>query len=508
MAPGRKKTRVTKRPPQMPDLPHMTVDSLKRRLRTYSLSTAGLKQTLVNRLTAHLDSQRTRSSGERAGERSDRQRDHSPGQHRAGQRLRSAQQLSHSGEHRDSRPGDHQHDGSPAEHSDSQSRNPRDNRHNRPESRQRDQSNNNHRSRHRTRHARPNERQRELPPNPRENHRERNHSNSRQSLTSSTRRRLSTSHSHRRSRSGSSNSSYLSRSRERSRSPICREHHRRHARRRARRQRRPSTTGSSSGSSSDRSSSSRSTSCSSSNTDSRRRRHRRARRKRTSSTKQNNLVACGPPLSEKLTKKIKKGEYVPFDKLLLPPGHPYPPDHKPRRKQPKRVVNSCSSWLEAWNRYAIVRIAAKPKIALQMVQYQTLMCMAFQKYPVEACVEYDRCFRLQASEDKQILWDKYKEDVFVWCFSPKPTTGNPQGPHASAGEPRDSFRHKTILSRLGPAAEYVTHTAAGDEICLRFNLPRGCTKPPATCKYKHICNRTNCGGNHPSCKCPRKTRST
>ena len=113
--------------------------------------------------------------------------------------------------------------------------------------------------------------------------------------------------------------------------------------------------------------------------------------------------------------------------------------------------------------------------------------MAFERYPHEACVEYDSCFRQQASKDKQLRWDKYKEDIFVWCFSPKPA-GNAQGPHASAWEPRHSFRPRSILSHLGPAAaDQASHTATGDEICIRFNLPRGCTRG-AGCKYKHVCN--------------------
>ena len=131
------------------------------------------------------------------------------------------------------------------------------------------------------------------------------------------------------------------------------------------------------------------------------RRNRKSKRKSTKSkgkarhsAKQHPTVAGCPPPSRKLVDKIRKGEYVPFHKLLLPPGHPYPLEtNKSRRKQPKRVMNSLSLWLEAWNRFTGVLIAHKPEKALELAQYQTLLCMAFERYPHEACVEYDSCFR-------------------------------------------------------------------------------------------------------------------
>ena len=43
-----------------------------------------------------------------------------------------------------------------------------------------------------------------------------------------------------------------------------------------------------------------------------------------------------------------------------------------------------------------------------MLKYQTLITMAFQDYPVEACIEYDRTFRQLAAKDKNVPWDKYK----------------------------------------------------------------------------------------------------
>ena len=90
-----------------------------------------------------------------------------------------------------------------------------------------------------------------------------------------------------------------------------------------------------------------------------------------------------------------------------------------------------------------------------MIKYQTLITTAFQDYPAEACIEYDRRFRQLAAKDKKVPWDKYKEDIFVWCFSPKPTSTG----WVNATETHNYLHYSkpAILSRLGPATDTVTH---------------------------------------------------
>ena len=55
---------------------------------------------------------------------------------------------------------------------------------------------------------------------------------------------------------------------------------------------------------------------------------------------------------------------------------------------------------------------------------QTLITTTFRNYPAETCIDYDRRFRQLAAKNKTLAWDKYKEDVFVWCFSPKSSNAN------------------------------------------------------------------------------------
>ena len=105
-----------------------------------------------------------------------------------------------------------------------------------------------------------------------------------------------------------------------------------------------------------------------------------------------------------------------------------------------------------------------------MRKYQTLITTAFQDYPAKACIEYDCRFRQLAAKDKRILWDKYKEDIFVWCFSPQPaSTGL-----GNATETRNYFHYSTplILSHFGLATDTIIHTSTRAKKCICFNTTR------------------------------------
>ena len=54
-----------------------------------------------------------------------------------------------------------------------------------------------------------------------------------------------------------------------------------------------------------------------------------------------------------------------------------------------------------------------------MLEYQKLITAAFQDYPVEACIEYDRCFRQLAVKDRKSPGISTKTETYLFCFSPK-----------------------------------------------------------------------------------------
>ena len=260
---------------------------------------------------------------------------------------------------------------------------------------------------------------------------------------------------------------------------------------------------SSSRSTSDHSRSSRSTTGSSRS----RSRHRRSRRRRKyrhshqrrrywSDAASASPVSCAPPMPSKLRRKIRRGEYVEFKKLLLPINTPPLLQPITKRKHTHKEAKRTMTDLEAWNRFLCCHLSYFPTTALEMAKYQTLLVMLFAHHPPQQCLEYDRLFCQTAAQDTSLRWDTIKEDIYVWAITKK----------------GQSFRDKsTIMSRLGPPVpgnasstnhnppNRETHNKHGKEICKCYNLGR-CTLGDE-CVFAHSCWQPGCHEVHPGRGC-------
>lgn len=226
-----------------------------------------------------------------------------------------------------------------------------------------------------------------------------------------------------------------------------------------------------------------------------RKRRRQHRSSRCITWTESASVACAPPIGKTLRRKIRKGEFINFDKLLLDPQKPPPLQNPKQSKSVKttRQVADLSSWLEAWNRYLCTRVACHPAMALELVKYQTLIIMFFSRHYPQQVVEYDKLFRQAAALDQTIRWDSIKEDIYVWALTQ-----------------RSNFR--PISARLGPppgegpatraTSDKASHTSAGKEICKRYNIGK-CIRGEE-CVYAHVCWHPGCQGQHPGKGCPKK----
>ena len=224
-----------------------------------------------------------------------------------------------------------------------------------------------------------------------------------------------------------------------------------------------------------------------------------------------------------------------------------------RQQRGKSNRSRCSitdeqTWLEAWNRYALARIAYDPDIALSLVKYQTLMAMLFRQFTPKASIEYDRLFRQAAGRDAYLPWDCLNNQIFMYTFTP---------PHALTPEVHDqtsSFHDATqqptqdrqfqrdhsfcldrpirsdrpfrtdcptqdsgqqlageclpLASCLGPpprqtASNNVTHDTSGAEICKWYNVGK-CTL--YDCQYAHSCWTPGCHRSHPGKGYPRRPK--
>ena len=285
----------------------------------------------------------------------------------------------------------------------------------------------------------------------------------------------------------------------------------------------PSSSGDSSGSPSPTSSGSTSRSGSSTSTDrGRRHRHKRRRRHRSRHHRRPSPTSCLHTVPGRLKRKIGRGEYVKLYRLLAPPNTPplpsgAPPPKRKRHTAPRRVIDF-ATWLEAWNTFLRVRVAHNPTEALALVKYQSHVTMLFAHYPSEACIEYDQLFRQAAARDPQAQWDRFQPDVFVWAMTPRgsapvpPTTQPPSQPSARSfrtdtqqtQDPNTAANRDRIpiaTCTRPPRQTNSSHTAAGKEICKRFNWGR-CSLPD--CAFAHTCWVPGCNGVHPATGCPKR----
>ena len=134
--------------------------------------------------------------------------------------------------------------------------------------------------------------------------------------------------------------------------------------------------------------------------------HRRSHRHR--GTPWLSAAACGPGSSfitwsttpsPRLLRRIRRGKYVDFAKLLTPLQVPavfqQPPlqwpavnaskDAKSASKCPQCTVTDLVSWLEAWNIYLAVRLDTHPHMAQELTKYQSIVSCLFVAYRPEAC---------------------------------------------------------------------------------------------------------------------------
>ena len=131
--------------------------------------------------------------------------------------------------------------------------------------------------------------------------------------------------------------------------------------------------------------------------------------------------SCTSTPAKYMVRRIRRGKFVNFDKLLGPAmaeGTGAFLDQEKREKEKgagRRRVVDLASWLEAWNVFLAVRIQTAPDSALALVKYQAIMTMLFSSYPPGVCLKYDSTFQQAVARDRSYLtpWDQVKEDILV-----------------------------------------------------------------------------------------------
>ncbi|XP_077783336.1 uncharacterized protein LOC144327493 [Podarcis muralis] len=185
-------------------------------------------------------------------------------------------------------------------------------------------------------------------------------------------------------------------------------------------------------------------------------------------------VIPGSHLPSKLRTRILNGRYVDMFKLA-PPSEDQEKGSFPKRRQGAATSDrTFELWLDCFQVFAGVVVAAYPRRALHLVVYQSIVRTAFTSAGEKAAIKYDENFRRRAARIPSARWDRKDLDVWTTYVAPRIEKKQPEQQKVRSGAPRPGRRL----------------------LCWDFN--KGSCQRPG-CKFAHMCER--CNGLHPASSC-------
>ena len=196
----------------------------------------------------------------------------------------------------------------------------------------------------------------------------------------------------------------------------------------------------------------------------------------------------------------------------------------------KHSVSDLASWMEAWNLYVQVLMAAYPKRVPALLAYQAIICSTSSRFAPRLWLRYDQRFHGSTAADLMLCWDAWNNELWLECFtqaSLAPTTpGNKLARcpytyccslyHYPENCPSHPFRahkqltppaSKSVQSAPTPAPSSSTPTASPQpqhanqplpDPCRDFNNVICCRH---TCRFHHVCAKCHDQG-HRERECP------
>ena len=233
--------------------------------------------------------------------------------------------------------------------------------------------------------------------------------------------------------------------------------------------------------------------------------------------------------------KIAKHEYIHYNDLLSDNMYPHPSYTSSQNnftltvnpqdattlafvpsQRKKRRINGISSWLEAWNVFLISTLSLYPQLPPDLLAYQDQVCKFSRKFKASAWLMYDTAFRYMAASNTTLTWAKVNEQLYNDILKKKTLpyciNCHTYGHHTLAcsmiSRSAQSFHFYSATSTTTgqthtlastPIQPTPTQPLQQGAICRDFNH---CACRHPNCQFRHICNKPDCGGNHPGSQCP------
>ena len=221
------------------------------------------------------------------------------------------------------------------------------------------------------------------------------------------------------------------------------------------------------------------------------------------------------PVPEKLAQKIIYLEFVEMRDLMPETWMMEEEDTKkttlslPRRRS--APVTDILQWLQCFAALVGVLSRAYPTMVPEFMSYQATIIKCARDFHGPAWAQYDRAYRRQVAQTKDLRWSRLNPTFYSLCFAGKAKrlvmcASCLSDSHATDQCPENVDIGAAFMSwqqGTGGSAALPTGSSSGSKakLCYLFNAKEGsrCTYSP--CKYTHRC--MVCKGPHPRSACKR-----
>ena len=219
------------------------------------------------------------------------------------------------------------------------------------------------------------------------------------------------------------------------------------------------------------------------------------------------------PVPERVEKKLLNLEFVEM-KELLPESWLVEEEETCRFTQslPKRrsgPVTDILQWLQCFGTMVGVLSQKFPMMVPDLMAYQSTIIKCSRDFDGLAWAQYDRAYRRQAAQTKDLRWSRINTTLYSLCFAGKARRSvacvhclsDGHRSDACPDNPASTCVPMLMMSGLSQAAPVVPGRTGQRLVCHLYNSRNGprCTYNP--CKFAHICE--GCRGNHPRSACPK-----
>lgn len=217
------------------------------------------------------------------------------------------------------------------------------------------------------------------------------------------------------------------------------------------------------------------------------------------------------PVPDKLVQKIVRLEFIEMRDLMPETWLREEDASNTTLSWPRRrltPVTDILQWLQCYAALVGVLSRAYPTMVPEFMSYQATIIKCARDFDGLAWAQYDRAYRRQVAQTKDLRWSRLNPTLYSLCFAGKAKrhivcslclSDN----HASENCPENSNLPSGLLPwHQTPSGQLSTMTKPPTKLCNLFNAREGprCTFQP--CKYAHRCSI--CRGAHARAFCKRQ----